>query len=64
MNLQNAGPEIWLDTGRELFFLLFFLFNNDCIILTLVITDWKSELRINGTILIFANAKVQKYFYT
>lgn len=36
----------------------FFLFNNDCIILTLVITDCKSELCINGTILIL---QMQKY---
>lgn len=53
MNLENTEPEIWLDTGWELFL---FLFNNDCIILTLVITGWESELRVNGTALI-----LQKY---
>lgn len=52
-NLENTEPEIWLDTGWELFL---FLFNNDCIILTLVITGWESELRVNGTALI-----LQKY---
>lgn len=53
MNLQNTEPEIWLDTGWEHFL---FLFNNDCIILTLTIAGWESELCINGTVLI-----LQKY---
>lgn len=53
MNLENTEPEIGLDTGWELFL---FLFNNDCIILTLVTTGWESELRINGAVLI-----LQKY---
>lgn len=57
LDLQNTGTEIWFHTGCELF-----LFNNDCVILTLVITDWKSELCISGTILILQMQKHKNTF--